>query len=153
MALCRPSPSSHSVFQNTPGRRSTHGTLADCTNWLTGAGVVTGGAPLGRSRGSARGDARLAQGAADRVAELLDGQGALDLAAVDEEGGRGAHAGLATFSLVRRDGLPRGGGVEALREAGGVQAEPPGVGDELVARERGLGQEQHVVVLPEAALG
>src|SRR6476661_9877035 len=154
MALCRPSASSHSVFQNTPGRRSTHGTRLVCTKWLTGGGVVTGGSPLGRSRGSARGgEARLAEGVADRVAELLDGQRALDLAAVDEEGGRGADTRLAAFSLVGHDGLSRRGGVEALGEAGGVQAEPPPVGGELVSREGGLGQEEQVVVFPESALG
>src|SRR5512142_1643113 len=102
IALCRPSGSSQSVFQKTPGRRSTHGTVLAFTKRLTG-GVVTGAGLLGRmGRSAGRGDAGLAEGATDRFAELLDGQRALDLLAVDEERGRGAHARRAALALVGR---------------------------------------------------
>src|SRR4029077_10801963 len=95
MALCRPSASSQSVFQKTPGRRSTHGTVLAFTKRLTG-GVVTERISLSAGWG----DAGLAERATERVAELPDGGGALDLPAVEEERGRGPPPRRAPLALV-----------------------------------------------------
>src|SRR4029453_756382 len=140
IALCRPSASSQSVFQKTPGRRSTHGTVLTSTNTLTD-GVITGGLSGDTSAG-------LAQRLLDRFPERLDRQGAFDLAPVDEERGRGPHAGLAALALISQDRILEARGVEALRERLGVEPQPTRVAQQVLAREVGLGQEQQVVVLP-----
>src|SRR3982074_2155797 len=109
MALC--GPSSQSVFQKTPGRRSTHGTVLAFTKRLTGA-VVTERVSLSAGWG----DAGLAERATDRVAELLDGERALDLPAVDDERGRGAHPRRAPLALVGHHVFLEPGPVQALGE-------------------------------------
>src|ERR1700752_4096648 len=116
MALC--GPSSQSVFQKTPGRRSTQGTVLVVTKRLTG-GVVTGAVSF--RAGSAAG---VAQGLLDRGAELVEGQSALDLALVDEERGGGAPAGLAPLALLGQDRVADPPGVETLGERGRVEPEP-----------------------------
>src|SRR5258705_2355557 len=145
MALC--GPSSQSVFQKTPGRGSTQGTVFVFTKRLTG-GVVTGAVSFRAVSASG-----VAEGLLDGVAELGEGQGALDLALVDEERGGGAHAGLAPLPLIGEDRVAEPPGVEAFGERGGVEPEPSRVADQVVAGEVGLGHEEQVVVLPVAALG
>src|SRR4030095_14191748 len=140
IALCRPSASSQSVFQKTPGLRSTHGAGLTSTNTLTD-GVITGGLSGDTSAG-------LAQRLLDRFPERLDRQGAFDLAPVDEERGRGPHAGLAALALISQDRILEARGVEALRERLGVEPQPTRVAQQVLAREVGLGKEQQVVVLP-----
>src|SRR5258706_12123618 len=144
MALC--APSSQSVFQKTPGRRSTQGTVLVVTKWLIG-GVVT---ELSFRPISAAG---VAQGLPDGVAELLEGQGALDLPLVDEEGRGRAHPRLAALALLGQDRVPVAPAVETFGERGGVEAEPSRVADQRIASEVGLTHEEQVVIFPVAALG
>src|SRR3984893_15601997 len=175
--LWRPSASSQRVFQKTPGRRSTQGTALAFTKRL-GGGVVTRAISLSAGR---RG-ARVAQGPADRVAELLDGQRAFDLLSVQEEGRRGAHARGAgvrlgprrppsdprpvkderrraphprgtALALVGGHRVPEPGRVEAVGEARDVEAEEARLAEQLWARKRGRRHEDQGVVLPESPLG
>src|ERR1700730_541709 len=146
--LWRPSASSQRVFQKTPGRRSTQGTALAFTKRL-GGGVVTRAISFSAGR---RG-ARVAQGPADRVAELLDGQRALDLLSVHEEGRRGTHARGAALALVGGHRVPEPGRVEAVGEARDVEAEAARVAQQLLAREGRLAQEEPVLVLQESPLG
>src|SRR6266545_2068139 len=145
MALC--GPSSYRVFQKTPGRRSIQGTVLVFTKRLTG-GVVTGAVSLRVESASG-----VAERLLDGVAELGEGQGALDLALVDEERRSGAHAGLTPLALIGEDRVPKPPAVEAFDERGGVEPKPPRVADQVVAGEVGLGHEEQVVVFPVAALG
>src|ERR1700730_9828558 len=137
IALWRPVACFQSVFQKTPGRRSTHGTVLAFTKRLTG-GVVTERVSLSAGWG----DAGLAERATDRVAELLDGERALELPAVDEERGRGAHPRRAPLALVGHDVFLEPGRVQALGEPRHVEAKPPRVPHELVAGEGGLRHEE-----------
>src|SRR5258705_5812210 len=86
MALCRPSGSSHTVFQNTPGRRSTHGTSAVVTKRLLTASLISL-APHGVGAIPALAPGGF-QSLAHHLAERLHRMRAHQSPAVDEEGRR-----------------------------------------------------------------
>src|SRR5207249_11150972 len=88
----------------------------------------------------------------DGGAERLDGLGADQRLAVDEEGGRAAHPECASLGEV---GLHRDAelvAVEAALEAVAVEVQVDGVRDQVVALEARLPLEQDVVIGPVAAL-
>src|SRR3972149_6708984 len=148
IALWRPSGSSQRTFQDTPGRRAVQGTSAALTKRLTAA------AGMRALLGSGRPRRLLAPAIFQRVLhgfpERLDGVGAHEAPAVDEERGRPAHAERPALGDIGVDVLPEPPAVEARGEGLPVESEARGVADDILAGELGLRQEQRVVGLPVA---
>src|SRR5437773_1750570 len=105
-----------------------------------------------RARRAERPSAARSERVVDGGAEVLEGMRAHERLAVDEEGGRAAHAELAPLREVRLHGGAERVVVEAALEALAVEIEVDGVADEVVALEARLPLEQHVVIGPVAAL-
>src|SRR3990172_10506420 len=133
MALWRPSGSSQSTFQNTPGWRSVQGTSAELTKRLTAAAgmrALPGSGLRGRLLATA-----IFQRVLHGFPERLDGVGAHEAPAVDEERGRPAHAERPALGEIGVDVLPEPPAVEARGEGLPVESEARGVADEILARE------------------
>src|SRR4030067_913837 len=104
IALWRPSGSSQSTFQNTPGRRSVQGTSAALTNRLTAAAGMRALPGSGLPRGPLA--TALFPRVLPRLPERRDGVGAHEAPAIDEERGRPAHAERPALGEIGVDVLP-----------------------------------------------
>src|SRR4026207_205618 len=169
MALCRPSGSSHTVFQNTPGRRSTHGTSAVVTRRLVAGSLLARRPPPGpaavvaRSLGAAslisrspdqvRVHPALAPGGfqsfAHHLAEGLHRMRAHQPTAIDEEGRRSGpperDAPVQVLLHFRLEALA----VQASRERLAAHAQLLRVLEQALPAQRRLPHEEEVVVFPE----